>query len=40
MGRINIDKVDISEVGLDDLRQKITIIPQVNSLFSMNLTLE
>jgi len=28
-GSIYIDGVDISEIGLDDLRKKITIIPQV-----------
>jgi ABC-type multidrug transport system fused ATPase/permease subunit len=30
-GQIFIDGVDISKLGLDDLRKKITIIPQVNS---------
>jgi len=28
-GKIFIDGVDISQIGLDDLRKKITIIPQV-----------
>jgi len=28
-GKIYIDDVDVTELGLDDLRQKITIIPQV-----------
>ena len=30
-GAIMIDDINISELGLDDLRSKITIIPQVNS---------
>jgi len=30
-GQILIDDVNISKLGLDDLRSKITIIPQVNS---------
>jgi len=29
-GRIVIDGVDVSELGLHDLRAKLTIIPQVN----------
>ena len=29
-GSINIDGVEISELGLHDLRSKLTIIPQVN----------
>ena len=30
MGRINIDNINISNIGLKDLRSKLTIIPQVN----------
>jgi len=30
-GRIVIDGVDVSELGLHDLRAKLTIIPQVNT---------
>lgn len=33
MGEIYIDGVDISKLDLDDLRKKITIIPQVSFLF-------
>jgi len=29
-GKIYVDDVDITELGLDDLRSKITIIPQVD----------
>ena len=29
-GRIMIDDIDISEIGLHDLRSRLTIIPQVN----------
>ena len=32
-GEIIIDGVDISKIGLHDLRHKLTIIPQVNLLF-------
>ena len=32
-GEIIIDGVDISKIGLHDLRHKLTIIPQVNHLF-------
>lgn len=31
-GSIEIDGVDITSIGLTDLRQKIAIIPQVSSL--------
>ena len=31
-GRIMIDGVDIARVGLDDLRQRVSIIPQVRSM--------
>jgi len=33
-GRIMIDGIDISKLGLDDLRNRITIIPQDPVLFS------
>ena len=33
-GRITIDNIDISTVGLDDVRQKISIIPQDPVLFT------
>jgi ABC-type multidrug transport system fused ATPase/permease subunit len=36
-GNIEIDGVDISTVGLADLRERITIIPQEPVLFSNNL---
>lgn len=35
-GNIYIDGVLISDIGLHDLRQKITIIPQVNTLSLRN----
>jgi len=34
MGRINIDNINISNIGLKDLRSKLTIIPQDPVLFS------
>lgn len=33
-GEITIDEVKISEIGLHDLRSKLTIIPQVHSTFT------
>ena len=33
-GAILIDNINISELGLDDLRSKITIIPQVRLAMS------
>ena len=36
-GRIEIDGVDISEVGLADLRDNITVIPQDSALFDNTL---
>ena len=33
-GAILIDNINISELGLDDLRSKVTIIPQVSFLAS------
>lgn len=33
-GEITIDEVKISEIGLHDLRSKLTIIPQVRSTFT------
>ena len=32
LGKIKIDGKDISKIGLHDLREKLTIIPQVNTL--------
>jgi ABC-type multidrug transport system fused ATPase/permease subunit len=33
-GKISIDAVDVSLIGLHDLRTKVTIIPQVRTLLS------
>lgn len=38
IGQILIDGVKIADLGLDDLRKKITIIPQVPLLFLRSLT--
>lgn len=34
-GEITIDQVKISEIGLHDLRSRLTIIPQVHSTFTL-----
>ena len=34
LGGINVDKIDVNDIGLHDLRSKITIIPQDPVLFS------
>jgi ATP-binding cassette subfamily C (CFTR/MRP) protein 1 len=36
-GSIEIDGVDISKIGLSDLREKIAIIPQVRSFLPLSI---